>query len=473
MRARLATLSVVGVSMLAACGGELPTSPALDAPSLSVTASAPTSYIVLAPGNGIRDGLAADLAVVGGSVTAQLPQIGLVVVESADPAFAARATKLRGVQAVAADPAVQWYDPDVAMESVTDAAHTVGSTESFRLIQWAPDAVSAPAAWDAGALGRGARVAILDGGIYSAHLDLAPNLDVAASRSFVPGQAYNTDTGTFWHGTHVAGIVAAAANGIGTVGIAPEATLIGVKVLHSGSGSFSWVIQGILYAATPVAEGGAGAHVINMSLGAGFPRQGSSAAQLANALSRATTWAYQQGTLVVASAGNSAVDLDHTANLIFIPGQSTNVVNVSATGPRGWALGSTDLDRPASYTNFGQSAITLAGPGGDSALPGNQICSKPRLPSGAVVVPCWVFDMVMSTVRGAPASLATYGWASGTSMAAPAVSGVAALVVGQRGPMHPAQLEAILRASADDLGKPGNDDFYGRGRVNAYRAISH
>src|SRR5881628_4251895 len=100
---------------------------------------------------------------------------------------------------------------------------------------------------------------------------------------------------TFWHGTHVAGIVAAPGgpgnSNLGTVGIAPSATIIGVKVLHCGSGAFSWVIRGIVYAATPIAQGGAGADIINMSLGAIFPRQGVGAAQLAVALGKATTYA--------------------------------------------------------------------------------------------------------------------------------------------------------------------------------------
>src|SRR6185436_9823072 len=98
---------------------------------------------------------------------------------------------------------------------------------------------------------------------------------------------------------------------------------------------------------------------------------------------------------VIASAGNSGFDLDHTANLITVPAQSTNVITVAATGPLGWALNpTTNLYRPASYTNFGRSAVDFAGPGGDFALPGNANCSVI-----GIVRPCWVFDMVLSTAN--------------------------------------------------------------------------
>ncbi len=470
-------LPALAAVVLPACASESPVAPAPDAPSLSVGAES-VDYLILANGNALPPSLEADLAAAGGTVTGRIAAIGVVMARSADPEFRGKAARLRGVQGVAQDLVVQWNDPTprtaeitLSAEDVGQTSHAIGGHETFRLAQWAPDAVGAPAAWAAGALGAGARVAILDGGLRHSHIDLAPNLDAARSASFVPGQLYNVDVGTFWHGTHVAGIVAAAANNVGTVGIAPQATIIGVKVLHNGSGPFSGVLQGIIYAATPIAQGGAGAHIINMSLGALFLNKGPNIAHLQAVMNRAATWAYQRGVLVLAAAGNDALDFDHTANVIALPAQAANVIAISSTGPMGWALGATDLDRFASYSNYGQSAIGFAGPGGDFVLPGNAVCTRPRLPSGTLAVPCWIFDMVMSTVRGSGASNTTYSWAAGTSMATPAVAGVAALIVGKYGPMHPAQLEARLRMSADDLGKPGNDDYYGRGRVNALRAI--
>jgi subtilisin family serine protease len=482
------------------------------------------SYIIDFTGTALPSDLAAQIAKAGGELTTSIDQIGIAVATSTDPKFAARAERIRGVFSVLDDIEVQWVTPSENMavgedvlEEIAPTAEALlanGDSETFRLVQWAPDAVFAPDAWKTGARGAGARVAVLDGGIHSAHIDIAPNLDVARSRSFVPNAAtpdttdflpFNSDlrrnaqgacvlTDTFWHGTHVAGIVAAPGNKAGTVGIAPDATLIGVKVLHCGSGSFSWVIRGIVYAATPIAQDGGGADIINMSLGAEFPHQQRDTlgkilrdpvtghpintavgnALLARALAKATTYAYQQGVTVIASMGNSALDLDHTNDLMALPAMSPHVISVSATGPVGWGLGATNVDRPASYTNFGQSAVDFAGPGGDGVLPGNQVCSRPRVPANQgppVVQLCFAFDFVFSTVRGTAAATGSYNWAAGTSMAAPAVSGVAALIIGKFGRIGPAAVKQRLRQSADDLGKPGNDDFYGSGRVNALRAV--
>jgi lantibiotic leader peptide-processing serine protease len=496
---------VTGAIVAAACVEYAPISPTANTASMQ-TAGSPTlqlvappanakSYVINFTGTQLPPDLNAQVAAAGGALTTSITQIGVAVASSSDPGFAARAGKIKGVATVDEDIDVQWVQPDRVMEagevsqevSVTPDA-TFGNAETFRRIQWAPDAVHAPDAWDAGARGAGARVAVLDGGIRSTHIDIAPRLDVAHSVSFVPNQPFNFDQArdaqgvcnqndTFWHATHVAGIIAApAANNtpfpnLGTVGIAPDATIIGVKVLHCGSGSFAAVIAGIVYAATPISEGGGGADVINMSLGAEFPRQGVGAAHLAVALGKATTYAFQRGTTVVAAIGNNATDLDHTANIVFLPAMSPHVIAVSATAPLGFAFGATNFDRPASYTNFGQSAVTFAGPGGDFALPGNDICTYQRNPSGSSLQFCWVLDMVIAPCRGAGASISSYCWAAGTSMATPAVSGVAAPIIGRFGRVGPAEVERRLRQSADDLGKPGNDDFYGGGRVNALRAI--
>jgi lantibiotic leader peptide-processing serine protease len=408
----------------------------------------------------------------GGTVTFGHDGTGIGVVESDAPDFAARLRASGVVTRVDEDMMVQWQGPVHEVQLDENAVNPNDDT-FYQYIQWAPQAVGAPAAWAAGFTGKGVRVAIVDGGIRSTHLDLVANLDVAASRSFVPGFAFNQDVGTFWHGTHVAGIVAAADNSLGTVGIAPEATIFGAKALHNGSGQFGWVISAILYSATPLAEGGGGADIINMSLGAVFERGGGNtgAGPLVAALNKAVNYADRHGVLVVSAAGNDALDLDHSGSYISVPAQSGSGIAVSATGPVAFAYGATNFRRVASYTNYGNSAINVAAPGGDFVYPTNELCTLPTT-TGSVTIPCWAFDMVLSTSRGSGASNTSYTWAAGTSMAAPAAAAVAALIKQANPGISLGALKTKLQQSADDEGKKGNDPYYGKGFVNAAKAVA-
>lgn len=418
------------------------------------------SYVVLSNGNQLSASALSKLQAAGGTVRANLPQIGVAIIE-ADEGFQARAGRVGGVRSITADMQLQLISP-VEMQGVdAQAANppTSGDDDFYFDLQWGHDAVQAPEAWALGARGAGVRVAVLDSGIDAEHPDLAPNLNTALSRSFVPGEDWNIQPGFYFnHGTHVAGTIAAADNGYGIIGVAPEAELVAVKVLseYTGSGSFGGIIQGIVYAADINAD------IVNMSLGADIPHNVPGAAELFVAAGRATNYAHQKGTLLVAAAGNDGRDLDHDASLKSFPAELPHVLSIAATAPLGWATGtSPSLDFPASYTNYGQSGIDFAAPGGDAAYPGNELCI-----AGPVVQRCWVMDLVFSTISGG------WSWTAGTSMAAPHVSGVAALVIGANGgDMSPAAVERALRQGADDLGKPGNDDYYGAGRVNAVRSL--
>ncbi len=421
----------------------------------------------------------------GGKAVYLSNRAGLGTAESADPAFADKLKRELGIRAVAMDTVVQWIDPN---ERVTEASH--GTNETFFAAQWAPPSIRADDALDAGATGAGARVAVLDGGLNNTHIDLdnAITVDEENSRSFVPTFQYNQDApcgaaACFSHATHVAGIIAAEDDGVGTIGIAPGATIVGVKVLHGGSGSFGAIISAIVYAASPDDTeeedgGGAGAHVINMSLGAQFPSgRDSKVRALKELMDEATTFAHEQGVLVIAATGNGDKQgrgIDHDLGQWFtLPAQSEHVVGVSALGPVGFALNppiptSDDFHRLASYSNFGRRIVDLSGPGGDFVLPGNAVCSLPRVPTGSITNFCWVFDMVMS-----PASLGSntgYSWAAGTSMSAPAVAAVAALVIGTKDITDADDVLEILMNTADDLGAPGFDAAHGNGRVNAFAA---
>ncbi len=413
------------------------------------------TYVLMADAWGPAQDAA--VAMAGGTVTFKHAPTGIGVATSWSPGFLRKIASSGAFGRYGEDQVVAWQPP-LRHYDVEASAITPGD-EFYSPYQWNLTAVDAPGAWNAGFSGMGARVAVLDGGIFNLHYDLAARIDTAASHSFVPGTGPFEDTGTFWHGTHVAGIIAASDNGFGVIGIAPEATIIGVKVLHGGSGAFSWVIEGILYASTPLAEGGAGADIINMSLGATFLRGGGNtgAGPLVAALNRAVNYA-GANTLVVCSAGNNGLDLDHSGSVITVPAMSGSGIAVSATGPNGFAYGATDFRRMASYTNFGNSLVWLAAPGGDS----------PLYPDGL-----WWYDMVLSTVRGStdPPTY-WYSWASGTSMAAPAVSAVAALVKQRYPNISVGDLKTLLARTADDEGKVGNDPFYGKGFVNAKRAVT-
>lgn len=448
--------------------------------AVPASAAAPAqSYLLLSSGASLPNGIEASVAKAGGEVTNLIPEAGIAVASSSSANFKAKAAKITGIRAVVPNIKIKWIDPDMQVEVSEEIGYppNSGSADYYFDLEWGMTAVKAVDAWNAGYTGAGARVAVLDSGIDRTNPDLAPNLNVDLSASFVPGEGpfYDLPGITFSHGTHVAGTIAAAWNNWGVIGVAPDAELVSVKVLSQVSGSGSWegVIAGIIYATDIDAD------VINMSLGGIVYRGGfvdedgvyvsaKEVNELINAMNRATSYAWKNGSLVVASAGNDAIDFNHTADLVDMPAQAVNVVTVAATAPVGWALdpANADLDVPTTYTNYGTSAIDLAAPGGDGAYPGNEICTV-----GIVTNPCWVFDYVFSSGPCYGGSCGFY-WAGGTSMAAPHVSGVAALVVGKYGgEIGAAQLASILQQTADDVGKPGKDMWTGHGRVNAYEAV--
>lgn len=502
-RLPIRSLALAAVAALAAgaCTPDRTTSPlmadadaALDA-GAGATVTPSGRFMILGRNGSLPSDLEARVTAAGGRITSVIPEIGVAFAEPLSPGFEAAAAGISGVESVIADMILQHTATDAQAGATTEVAAegeaipggptatvaSLGDNETFYSFQWAPAAVHAPEAWNAGYTGSGVRVAILDGAIYSAHLDLAPNLDVAASASFVPGFAYNQDVGTFWHGTHVAGIVAAGDNGIGTVGIAPNATLIGVKVLHNGSGAFEWILNGIVYAARSRAEGGAGADIINMSLGATVDYRGNwgsksfrdSFRDLQKAYDRATRHAYQQGVTVISTTGNEATNYDQAKNLFKFPAENQHVIAVSATGPINWARGATNFSLLAYYSNTGKSITDLSAPGGNAGLlvlNGDGSSCTMTGTFRVITNTCYVFDMVMSTVRGT--TTASYNWTQGTSMAAPVVAGVAALIIEKSGgTASPSQVRTALQQGASDLGKPGKDAEHGHGWVNAFASV--
>jgi subtilisin family serine protease len=158
----------------------------------------------------------------------------------------------------------------------------------------------------------------------------------------------------------------------------------------------------------------------------------------------------------------------------MFPAQNQHVISVSSTGPTGWLLGESNFTDPAYYTNYGKSIVDVAAPGGSAGLlvvDGNSSVCTLTGTYVSLTRGCYFFDMVISTVKG-PSGDNWYNWAQGTSMAAPAVAGVVALMMeASGGNMQPGLVKAKLGNSATDLGQPGKDEYYGAGFVNAAKAV--
>lgn len=372
---------------------------------------------------------------------------GAVVVEAAAAISAESADSV--VALLNAHPDVEHAEEDVLLHPLADV------NDTFYPQQWNLHEETAglrvPGAWDR-STGAGETIAVLDTGITD-HSDLAPN--VVPGYDFVtdpaisldgngrdgdpadPGDAcLNPEPGTeptdsSWHGTHVAGIAAAVGdNESGVVGVAYGANLQPLRVMGACGGYLSDTIDAITWAAGGAVEGApvnySPARIINMSLGS----EGVCSPRLQSAIDFATN----QGSVVIAAAGN---ETQPVANVL--PANCNNVIAVGATDRAG---------NSASYSNYGPG-VDVSAPGGES-------------PHG--------IGSTYNTGQTTPGDEA-YAAMQGTSMAAPHVAGVAALMLAANPDLSPAQVEQVLRDSARPL--PGTcAGGCGAGIVDANAAVA-
>lgn len=427
-------------------------------PAFAIEAHGTNSYLIKVSGS---TNLAGAVAAAGGTLQRVHPEIGYATAVSTNPNFA---RNLRGSGiSVDQDLKINWLPTQSVPTQAAPAAQAATAANPagafFYNCQWALQTLDAPAAWAAGATGAGMKVAVLDTGVDPFHQDLAGKIDMGQSASMItPG---TSPCGAFdenniydlnFHGSFVSALI--ASNNIGMAGIAPDATVVGVKVLDcGGSGSFGDVIAGILYSA-----GLADVDVINMSLGVGIPKHLQGAGPLIAALNKAVNYANSQGKLVVIAAGNDGADMQHSGNVTWVPAESGAGISIYATGID---------DSLTSYSNFGASGTWVGAPGGDLPNPAPPLAGCPVNNANESLV----LSVCSSFVCGAPNF---YVLGGGTSFASPYVAGIAALVDGQAGgALDSAQLKNIIKNTAEDLGKPGVDQIYSHGRANAGNAVNN
>lgn len=408
----------------------------------------------------------------GGSVLRDLSaQIGVVLVESPNALFADVMRGYALVDEVGSDFGVKAL-PDasqvtvLAPEDIPEGG-AEQTADPLEPLQWDMAMIRAPQAHDIQAGATSVDVGILDSGIDGHHPDFivdggGTNVDCTRGRNsvqFIPGPGVgNPDpcVDNQFHGTHVAGTVAAQANGIGVVGVAPNVTLVPVKVCDTTGYCYaSGVVDGITYAGDERLD------VINMSFfvdddefqqSTEFKCQSDETQRaFRRAVERAIQYARGQGVTPVAALGNSDVDLAHGPggnDCESVPQETSGVIGVAALGAQ---------SQKASYSNYGTGATDVAAPGGAGTTGDCRTTILSTLPGGS------------------------YGCIQGTSMASPHAAGVAALIVSQFGTLgtdgdvklSPVSVQSQLQATAVDIGLAGYDECFGNGRIDALRAVLH
>ncbi|HYY97286.1 MAG TPA: S8 family serine peptidase [Pyrinomonadaceae bacterium] len=473
--------------------------------------------------NSVPQSAGSDIQKAGGSVKALLPELGAAVAESSDSNFAAAMARDPKVSDVTEDvelpmiPTPEQMHAQVFSEGELDAAAAVeqpggdaqtGSDTFYNPFQWDKKRIRA-SNQGSYAVQQGrpdVTVAVLDTGadiLPVPHVDVTnpatgTNFDVARSRSFFPVQPNpNGDPNpAAWddkhgHGSHCLSAVGAPINGIGMIGVAPKVRLVALKVLgDNGSGSLVSLAQALVYAGVNHFD------VASMSLSAYVSHATNE--PLIKLVQRAADFARSNGVTLVAALGNDSLDVSDGntfRSFEVVPAELPGVIGVSATGY---------FNLKASYSNYGMGKTDVSAPGGDFAV---QTPTNPVPVHAGSVIGAWATESC-----GFPNC---YAFASGTSMACPNAAGVCALIISQYGDftpdnsnklhMSPQRVESYLQQTANNQpcpepntvnyftviatgagpagtqvgaadqrcqGDTGYNNFYGKGIVDAFKAVT-
>ncbi|MFJ6604288.1 S8 family serine peptidase [Streptomyces lydicus] len=464
------------------------------APAAAAPADGPLlSYVVnTAPGHAAVGKVEKAIAKAGGKVIVAHEQIGVIVVHSANPQFAATIRAVPGVQTAGATrtaPLKPTGTTDVGKPQKVDlsksqlkaagSAAKANGQEPLEPLQWDLPAIKADKVAKVNPGSRNVTVAIIDTGVDDTHPDLKPNFSAKQSASCVGGVA-DTSKGAWrpwnpdedYHGTHVAGTIAAARNGVGVAGVAPGVKISAIKVSEPETSLFyaESVVCAFVFAADHGVEVTNNSYYVDPWM---FNcKDDADQAAIIDAVGRAASYAQRKGAINIAAAGNSNLDLaatkltdsgspndstpvERTVNpktCWDVPTQLPGTVTVAATGVN---------KLKSSYSNYGLGQIDVAAPGGDSK-------QVPELPAKN--------GNILSTMPGGD-----WAYLAGTSMATPHVAGVAALLKSAHPKSGPQEIQWLLKEQADNPGCPAGDttctgtkhvnSHFGYGIVDALDAV--
>lgn len=491
---KLATVAAAGLALAAVI--------ATSAGPVSASAGATSTYVVLYREGAGTGEAAALVGGAGGTLVANYADIGVVIARSASDGFAQAVRAGAGVEGVAATDRLSSRLRADDADDGQAAAAVMQASENLAGLQWDMTQIRAP---QAHAINSGSPTVVvgdLDTGLDFTHPDLAPNYDADRSADCSSGapQPLLPGNDKFGHGTHTAGTIAAAANTLGIVGVAPNVRIAGIKTSNDSGFFFpEMVVCAFVWAGT---------HGISVTNDSYFAdpwlyncKNDPGQRAIWKAERRAIRFAQQRGVLVVASTGNESEDLVHptidtispdfppdseqqrevTNACAIVPVEVPGVLGVSATG---------NLRLKSFYSNYGMGVTAVAAPGGDSIL---QV--TPEAVNGRVLS-TWPADVAgnRKVFDCSVSPCAVYRYLQGTSMAAPHVVGVAALILSAHGSMSPDALATSLRRATNPLpcpdasvyaafprpdgispqqcsGGPGQTSFYGSGEIDALKAV--